>query len=590
MQNTKKILILANIIIGLLIYFSWENEDYKKDNISDVLVSVLPTLEQIKIQDFESNKSIQLYNEAEGWIINSPVIWPANGLKLSNFKTKIAHLEIDKLYEVNELKKRGEILEDYGINERSSTISLNSNLESINFSIGEETRDGENRYVVISTKQLNRKILYKVSKEITDLSRSALSEWSVKNFIKTPLYGIERISVKFLGENNQTNITTLSRDQKEWKFKEPFDGLADSEKVMILLNGLISSEVLDLQIPTKKRIDLNWNTELEIDGFGKKEIYNFKPYNLNNTNYIIGKECNEETQFILSSDFMSMLNDWSSNLRNRLLFNLSLNEIKHLRIKTREEEIMFSKNNEEKWKITESNNSHSLTMPSDINELSAFYRSFSSIEIDQFLDTSISTEDILQYNMDSPLYEIDILTEDNESISYCINRTDNENRAWTIMDKTRSFICMVQEDFEKVLGINMLKFRDKRLFKKEFSPTKISILKNDDNRSLSITRISNPSLLKVFENFSVEDYCESKYMNDGTWINGDWVPWKYKIYFLDKNNTDLSYSFRLSERKGATTWYGGDPLTKLTFNLTIPTIDELEMLISSDLEKLPNQN
>ena len=40
-------------------------------------------------------------------------------------------------------------------------------------------------------------------------------------------------------------------------------------------------------------------------------------------------------------------------------------------------------------------------------------------------------------------------------------------------------------------------------------------------------------------------------------------------------NTTKEIKFHLSERKGATTWYGGDRLNGLIFNLPLNLIDEI---------------
>ena len=83
-------------------------------------------------------------------------------------------------------------------------------------------------------------------------------------------------------------------------------------------------------------------------------------------------------------------------------------------------------------------------------------------------------------------------------------------------------------------------------------------------------------------NFVAESFISQKFLNDGVWIAGDWIPWNYQLSFTtgDTNNTQTS-DFKLSESKGATTWYGGDQSTNLIFNLPISIIDELDELFKS---------
>ena len=82
-------------------------------------------------------------------------------------------------------------------------------------------------------------------------------------------------------------------------------------------------------------------------------------------------------------------------------------------------------------------------------------------------------------------------------------------------------------------------------------------------------------------NFSAETFIDSTFLKDGTWVGGDWIPWKYNLSFSNSDmNNSQRLDFQLSERKGATIWYGGDPNSKLIFKLPINTIDEIQKAAS----------
>ena len=100
----------------------------------------------------------------------------------------------------------------------------------------------------------------------------------------------------------------------------------------------------------------------------------------------------------------------------------------------------------------------------------------------------------------------------------------------------------------------------------------------DNNKSFSID-CNGTNAIEPLNNLSAETFLNNMFSVDGTWVNGDWIPWKYKLSFANnENNTTKTSDFRLSERKGATTWYGGNPKNKLVFNLPINQIDNLEQL------------
>ena len=46
----------------------------------------------------------------------------------------------------------------------------------------------------------------KINNEILKFIDIKILDWTDRNLVKTPLYAIEKISVKFQGENNQVKI------------------------------------------------------------------------------------------------------------------------------------------------------------------------------------------------------------------------------------------------------------------------------------------------------------------------------------------------------------------------------------------------
>jgi len=133
MKKTKTFLILANIVVALGIYLSWESNNETSYSLSDSLLSVLSNMDEIEWIGSESNNSIKIRKDADAWKLIRPYVWSANTLAISNFQTKLAHFYYDPLYELDVLKKRGEILEDYGISQKSKSIKISGNNQTIKF-------------------------------------------------------------------------------------------------------------------------------------------------------------------------------------------------------------------------------------------------------------------------------------------------------------------------------------------------------------------------------------------------------------------------------------------------------------------------
>ena len=122
MSKIKIFLILANLFLGFAIYITFKNDNEKEIGTNKLLISTLSKLDSLKLDSGNSSKVIELTKISQNWQIIEPYSWEANKLALSNFQTKIAHFQFKKLNNLKKLKEKGEILEDYGIDEYSPRI------------------------------------------------------------------------------------------------------------------------------------------------------------------------------------------------------------------------------------------------------------------------------------------------------------------------------------------------------------------------------------------------------------------------------------------------------------------------------------
>ena len=148
------------------------------------------------------------------------------------------------------------------------------------------------------------------------------------------------------------------------------------------------------------------------------------------------------------------------------------------------------------------------------------------------------------------------------------------------MDINQSLICLVKQDFGNLLKINPLKFKSKVLLPDDYSIKQILLSENEHNKTIELNKGLENSSFRILSSIQAHSFISNNFLKDGTWVEGDWVPWKYQLSYRDDSNSSR-VRFKLSERKGATTWYGGDPVSELVFNLPISIIEEIAQLVSS---------
>ena len=62
--------------------------------------------------------------------------------------------------------------------------------------------------------------IYKIDKSIKDFIAITADDWAIQRFINQPLYSIDKISVIFRTDQNQTNKTTLEKIEQNWLFQD----------------------------------------------------------------------------------------------------------------------------------------------------------------------------------------------------------------------------------------------------------------------------------------------------------------------------------------------------------------------------------
>ena len=356
MKNPKLILVIANVILGFIIYFNLEKDDENIRDLNTELVNAVSNLNKIEIVNAKDRESLILSRDEQNWNIAEPITWPVDKLVFSNFSAKIAHLKCEKLHDIERLESRGEILSDYGIEENSTRLILHANQETISIEIGKSTRDSDSVYSLIKTSAEKNGAIWKISNEINQVARSSTSAWAVPTFINMPLYAIDELALTFRTDANQSRQINIRKKDEKWAFTHPFSADANKEKVLFTLNQLVSQKVSSFDAPIDD-LDLNdsWNIKLSIMGMGESKDYYLKSNNDASTIEAQTNIFGTVTPFQIEDTFKESLNQWTTKLRETQIFNLQPNEIQAIKISSGSQSIELKKNSEDNWLVAESN-------------------------------------------------------------------------------------------------------------------------------------------------------------------------------------------------------------------------------------------
>ena len=137
-----------------------------------------------------------------------------------------------------------------------------------------------------------------------------------------------------------------------------------------------------------------------------------------------------------------------------------------------------------------------------------------------------------------------------------------------------SLLCLVEEDWNKIFSIKPYEFKKKSVLGENKLIKNIQMNYFDSNQSFyNLENNTSIDLSNDFINFEVESFVNEKSSLDGTWLEGDWVPWVYiiNIEYWDKTISKVFLSEKLSEKQ----WLGSLFNENHTFNLPISLIQKL---------------
>ena len=578
----KKILIILNLVIFFVIFISLDKNIEENKNEMILKITDLSNLTAIKISKQNDIIILKKTNDYD-WIIKTPVERNADHFALSNFITIFTHLKLESLYEYNELVKRGEMLKDYGIDYNSTQIELTKDDLWVTIKIGNKTRDNKSIFCAIKDNEVKDFSIWRISTELNNLVNTPFMEWADSKLINSSLYKIDSITSTFKSNNGTETETTLLKNNNDWHFVKPFTAKANNEDVRLLLNKLLTEEIVDLSSykdsnKTSGNLENSWVIKLEIKSIEKTHIYYMSELiNLETGKYRLCKSNFGDDVFKINNAFVSTLSDWSTKLRERKVIDINADQIKKISLHNKRHK--FEVNNEvaNNWLVTEDNN-HSYA--GDNEDIFNLIKNLNNIEAKEFISFNQSESGILLNNKDENNFTIKIGKKDGTSKTILIQINENDATLWKTYMVEDSLLCLVEDDWNSILNKEPYEYKNRNILLPGEEISEIELIDLESNNTVVLVENNDETEDLFTGSFRVDKYINNRSDNDGTWKNGDWVPWNYKLKVIIKRKNDIeiktSRIIYLTEQLNDNYWFGSLEDDNLTF------------IISSNFAKILN--
>jgi len=577
MKNIKKILVLGNIGVFILIYITMNKSDQSNSN-DQILLDNIYNIQEFSINKNDQNISFKKSNNE--WDIELPFYWKANELAISKFIAIFSHLKLEKLLSIEEIQQRGELLKDYGIDINSTNFSIKNTKFTTKLLIGKKTRDKKFYFATFENNGIQSENLWRISTEIEEISNMTINDWIQEELINQNIYSIEELTVIFKLAKNKFSETTLKKLDGEWQFIKPFKSSANDEKVRLLLNKLLTEKISNININEHKN-DLNgkiredWKIKLQITANNDTSAFKFGENILEgNINYrhCLTDESNHLIQ--INDSFIELLSDWSSKLRERKIFEHTEKEINTIEFILPDSNFTISNLNNNNWSIINKNQPNEI-ITGDSESIKDLISMLNGLEVKEFLSlNSLDTDNKTTENINSK-FKLIISMYDTTRRTFIISKSDKDASLWKTFIKEESLLCLVEKNWEEIFRRKIYDYKNRKLFSENEKINLVQFSSLDQNKtSIKFTDEKLKIMNEIINELKVKDYINNKSKKEGTWNGGDWVPWVYELT-LSTNSNSPTKLLRFSNSINEDNFLGNMSDNNLTFELPISNIQTI---------------
>jgi hypothetical protein len=280
-MRTKVTLVLLFLNVALFFFIfkferGWRTEHAAQEARRRVLGAEAANIQSLEIATGTSAPTVSLEKRGDLWYLTRPFEWPANPVAVQRIITDLLLLDHETSFSVQDLKKNGQSLADYGLDPPALTVSFSSldpaELKAaggtpapkpVSLRLGKKTPDGNLLYLLSPDGENVHVVLRSIADSLTQ---------GVDQLRSDTLFSIPVFEARFFNLTDATPAPIrLSREGNRWSFESPVKARAsklDTELTINALNGLHVKSFLPAAPPeaganSPLRITLEGNNRTE---------------------------------------------------------------------------------------------------------------------------------------------------------------------------------------------------------------------------------------------------------------------------------------------------------------------------------------
>jgi hypothetical protein len=615
------VLVFLNLAAFYWIYVLEKQSDPKDAYLQETvnILSNASGVDQIRIQVKTAQRQEErvIARTRTGWEITSPYVWPANDNAIQRILTQLQFLEKEVTIPLDEIKRSGQSLADFGLEDPSIILSYKMGEKEVSLKIGSPTQLGKRVYLLPP----DGNAVLVVSDELLKAITIGLADLRSDRVFDIPLFEVRSLTIE-QGEQRYR----FEESSDNWWLESPIRVRADNAKVdaaLGLLTALRSVHIVRDLPPGGEnaafaqpymRVTLGGNNRRRtlLVGGPVAEV----PEGESPQRYArLENDPASATIFTVEQKPLERLTNPADRLRQRQFFVFDPVQVNAIEITEDGKSLTLQKlekrqaDEKASWQIFRKETGGKIvTQPADAEVIGQLLTSLRTLEAKAFASDAPSGKDLEQWGLADPGWRVTLRGGSEQTLLLGIDKSTSQKLYAKLASEP--FVYEVGAMILPLVKSDPLTYRSRVLDQSMAGARVVGLTLTDLNgdRELLAGTIDTQketwsthwaslpesereaalNLIDQLENFRVASYEDKPF---SAWPA---QTWRYRLsvdYFLpgsqDGATTKREYDFGLRER--ANFQLGGSPATGLAFELTQPMIDALFTLtFVKDAPTLPD--
>lgn len=609
-MRLKLTLTLLAILLGLLTYIFYIDNRSDGDELAQSRSSVLGDLavgiDTISIQNNATGQAITLEYTDKRWMLREPYAWPANEFAVERILTELRFLERISSFETDVVSNSGVSLDDYGLRPPRIALQLGRGGQRHTLGIGKPTEIGDNLYL-LSTDQshvhvVDRSLLDAISVDLDTLRSGRLFDIAV---FEATSWNIQ------VRENNRNLRAWFARNGDDWVFQTPISARADSAAVNTLLSRCLNLEAES--IVAANPTDLSPyglqtpHFRIAIESSQLREVLEIGERIAPDSDLRYAKRESRPTVFQLRIDFLDLLANAQTKLRERRIFEIDTTAATTVTIERRDQQpLSLQKLEGGSWEIVVRDQGQGIqTFKGDsetIEEILVWLNELKAVPDTGFVNDAPSAPDLESYGLEVPEYAITITsnrrhdtdatlpTPESETL-YIGDPTERDPMESFVKIESKDFVYSVYNDFFSRIDNAPERYQDRQVIDlpDEAFISKITLTRIGDGEIIADYTLDENAdetaraLARALSNLSAESYNPGGFTRTVE-IAGRERPWAYWLTAevqrsAAPNRAPERIELFISETTGGPLLHGGLPTRNLSFRFRTEFIDAFSPIV-----------